>query len=512
MLLQAVWPAARTLRHQGGPSGGLKLMGTRMITTAISEQAAAFDIERQAVVVTGLVITDLAVVSESRRWSSGVRGDAVSVAAMAGADLTGFVTQALSIGATAITAAGNAQDTFDLERLITEVGTRTAESSDQAAKLTTKAASDATKTMTCAAEAARKAIAEADSASRKCFEATVSAAQSQLRGDLQRLFGGTNPELVERLQPVLEKFGADLDTKVAKQTAELLSKAARQFDPTEPASPMAKHAAELTKQQEALAGTLARNHEALVTRVEALVTAVSAQAAAQHATARIASVTPLKGTTYADGVHALMSEIASGLGDEYADTGTMAGRIARNKKGDGLLTIGDAVARVVLEMTDSPRSQWNEYLDEAERNRAAAASLGLVRDQAQNAGQSIRVLGSRRIVMAFDPAADDPSLLRTVVLLLRTAAIAASARHGAEEIATAEEKVTEAIGLLAKIDDIQKAAGAIHKSASKISCECDAFHSGIERLLTQALTALAGAEVEAAYSGPAPTQRSTGAA
>ena len=187
-------------------------------------------------------------------------------------------------------------------------------------------------------------------------------------------------------------------------------------------------------------------------------------------------------------------------------------QVTRSKKGDGVLIVGDGTARVVLEMTDSVRPNWGGYLEESERNREAAASLGLVRDTAQNAGQSIRVLGSRRIVMAFDPAVDDPNLLRTIIMLLRTTAMTAAARHGADEIATAEEKVTEAIELLARIDDIQKTAGAIHKSASKISNECDAFTSGIERLLTQALAALAGAEVAGAPDTGAAPQLSSGAA
>lgn len=483
-----------------------------MMSAPSPRNEAVFDADRPAVVVRELVVTDLAIVSESRRWSTGRRGDAVEAAEMTGTDLTSFVTQALSIGASAITIAGNAQDTFDLERLVTEVGTRTAESSSQAAELTTKAVCEATTAMTAASEQARKAITEVDAASRKSFEVTVAAAQTQLRGDLQRLFGGENPELVERLQPILAKFGSNLDANVAQQTTELLTKAAKQFDPTDPASPMAKHAAELTKQQEVLASTLAKNHEALATKVEALTTAVSVQTAARQASAKIASVSPLKGTTYADGVHAIVRDIATGLGDEYTDTGTLAGHVTRSRKGDGVLTVNDAAARVVLEMTDSPRAHWNDYLDEAERNRAASASLGLVRDQAQNAGQSIRVLGSRRIVMAFDPEVDDPNLLRTVIMLLRTTAIAASARRGAEEMATAEEKVTEAIALLAKIDTIQKTAGLIHKSASKISNECETFTSAIERLLSQALAALAGAEIEVSPVAGADAQLSSGAA
>ncbi|MGH3976306.1 MAG: hypothetical protein ACRDS9_23735 [Pseudonocardiaceae bacterium] len=79
-----------------------------------------------------------------------------------------------------------------------------------------------------------------------------------------------------------------------------------------------------------------------------------------------------------------MEQIAAGLGDEYADTGAIPGTIARNKKGDGVLTINGGSARIVLEMTNSKRSSWNDYLDEAERNRAAVASLGLVHEPVQN--------------------------------------------------------------------------------------------------------------------------------
>ena len=94
-----------------------------------------------------------------------------------------------------------------------------------------------------------------------------------------------------------------------------------------------------------------------------------------------------------------------------------------------MLAVGGCDVRVVLEMTDSVQRGWTEYFDEAERNRGATASLGLVRTVEQNAQQSIRVLGGRRIAMAFDPEVDDPDLLRTVVMLLRTAATAAASRR-----------------------------------------------------------------------------------
>lgn len=100
-------------------------------------------------------------------------------------------------------------------------------------------------------------------------------------------------------------------------------------------------------------------------------------------------------------------------------------------------------------------------MDEAERNRHAGAALGPVRTREQYGGQSIRILGSRRIVLALDPTSDEPDLVRTVVMLLRTAALAAVSRRGADQLQTAEEKVTEALAHLEKIDDVKKAAGSI---------------------------------------------------
>ncbi|MGB5149288.1 MAG: hypothetical protein WBN99_04715 [Mycobacterium sp.] len=98
-------------------------------------------------------------------------------------------------------------------------------------------------------------------------------------------------------------------------------------------------------------------------------------------------------------------------------------------------------------------------------------------------GQSIRVIGSRRIVLAFDPTVDEPDLVRTVTMLLRTAALAASTRRGAEQLSTAEEKIPQA-------------AGSIHKNADKIETGCTAVTSGIHRLLSEALAAIADAQTD----------------
>ena len=153
---------------------------------------------------------------------------------------------------------------------------------------------------------------------------------------------------------------------------------------------MAKHTAELEARQQQLTEQIDENHTEIVQKVDELTTALKVQ----EARTKLAKVTPIKGDSYENQVHTVMLGIAAGLGDEYTDTGTIVGAVPRSKKGDGLLTVDGGAARVVLEMTDSARAGWAEYLDEAERNRQAAAALGLVRTAEQNGGQSIRVLGS----------------------------------------------------------------------------------------------------------------------
>ncbi|MFE3173865.1 hypothetical protein ACFXPA_08690 [Amycolatopsis sp. NPDC059090] len=112
----------------------------------------------------------------------------------------------------------------------------------------------------------------------------------------------------------------------------------------------------------------------------------------------------------------------------------------------------------------------------------------------------IRVIGSQRVILAFDPATDDPNLLRTVVMLLRTTAIATSGRKGVQEIITAEDKITEALTHLAKIDSVKKLSATIQKSATKIDSECAMLNAAIQRLPDEALIALDGADAGAASS------------
>ncbi len=116
----------------------------------------------------------------------------------------------------------------------------------------------------------------------------------------------------------------------------------------------------------------------------------------------------------------------------------------------------------------------------------------LVRSPEHNAGHTVRVLGPRRIVMVFDPATDDVEMLRTVGLLLRIGALAATSRQDLDDIRDLRERVAEAVTALRGIDEIAKQASAIHKGADRVSTQADALRTQLTRLLGQAMNALDG--------------------
>lgn len=484
------------------------------MTTHPTDHGARYDGSVPAIRITDMLLTHPAVTTEALRWSSGSRGAAVAAAEMDGADVTAYVEQAVIVGAQAIAAAGSTQDTFNLEQLVQDVGVRTAQSTAQAAESTGKVVSEATKAVTDASAEARKAIAEAGDAGRKAFAEAVARAEQNLRQQVGQLLGGEDPELLARLKPVLEQFGAALTHRADAHTADLFERATRALDADDPTSPMAKHLKALDARQEELTKRWDANHRELSEKVAELTTAVQVQASAAKAAKETAGVTTLKGAAYEDLIHESMRTLATGLGDEYRETGTTAGAISRCKKGDGLLLVSGDSARVVLEMTDSDRQDWNDYLDQAERNRQATASLGLVPSSALNKGEVLRVLAPRRVVMAFDPEVDDASILRSVIQVLRMTAIATAARRGDVDVDGAMDRLSDALDALPTIDGIRKRAGAIRGHADHIDRDADKLQTTLNRILLQARTALAGAGLTAVAGSAQPeaTDEGQGAA
>jgi len=378
-----------------------------------------------------------------------------------------------------------------VEALVTEVGERTAQASRQATQATDEAIQKAAATIESSTTAARTAIGELGAEARRAFSENVDAAGKALCGKVNRLLGGEHPELLARLTPVVERFGRELETRSSQQTSELIAKAARQFDPADPTSPMAQQARTLAEQQQKLAAALAKDNSDLARKIDELAETVKLAQAATTARAAAVRASTLKGKPFEQALHTVLGELATGFGDEYLDTSATAGVLAHNRKGDGVLVVHGGAVRVVVEMSDSNRgTAWGAYLDETERNRDARASLGIVRSADQLGGHTVVSLGPRRLVLAFDPGVDSMDLLRTVLQLLRLGALTAAHGEQAGEVRTAEEKITAALGVLDRIDKVAKSVGLIRQHATTIGDQSEALRTELSRLLTQARAAL----------------------
>jgi hypothetical protein len=307
---------------------------------------AYFHADPDTVCIEQILIADKDVVREARHWTTGLRGPMVDDPdQLASADLTAFVIEARKIGAHALSATGQAQETRALEQIVRELGDRATQSSTTAAEITERSARDAATTVSDATAAAKLAIVEAEAAGRRELGAAIISAKDEMHTELRRLFGGENPELLDRIDPLLQKFSTELDTRVGARVAELFTTAVRQFDLDDPTSPVAKHAAGLERNQAQLAEHLERRHTELTEKFDDLTRELQLRTAEKRATSR----SPKKGDLYADDLPTLLTELATGLGDEYIDTSSRTGAVARSKKGDGLLVVAGRAARVVVE-------------------------------------------------------------------------------------------------------------------------------------------------------------------
>jgi len=467
--------------------------------TATDECGVTYDPSAGGIVINHLVVKDLAVLAEAAHWGTGLRGPVERLSSLQGVDLTEFALQAFAAGSVAIRAASGAQEAHHLDSLIAEVGKRTTDASDAAAKATSAATTRATEELVKAADAAQRAMREVAENTRDTVIAQVTVSKQQLTDEIGRLVGGDDPVLTAKLDNLLGEFGTKLDERVHARTDDLIVRATRQLDPRDPTSPMAAVTKQLQDQHSTLVEQLSKGQGEVSERLEQLNLSIQVATAASNASKQTAKVTPLKGTVFADAVHQRLSEIALGQGDEYVDTSSEVGHLPRCKKGDGMLvtTTPAGAAQMVFEMSDSgaPRS-WNDYLDEAERNRGAVVSLGLVRFPEQIGGERVRCLGPRRFVMAYDPDTDDMGLLRAVVFILRGQAVIALGHGAGEDLHTAEAKLAEATKCVEHLADVQKTAGSIRRDADKIDSTCASIRTAVGRLLAEAAASLSTAFLE----------------
>lgn len=164
----------------------------------------------------------------------------------------------------------------------------------------------------------------------------------------------------------------------------------------------------------------------------------------------------------------------------------------RSKKVDGVLSVECGVVNVVVEVTDSKCPARSEYLHEAERNRTALASLGLVRIAEQLGGHTIgcSALGGSSWPSSptrTTPPCCGPSCRCCGWPLWRRIPGRIPLRSRRRAKSSPRQSICSAGSTRSSGSPVgQRQRGQIDK-------EADVLRGGLDRLLGQAVTALAGA-------------------
>ncbi len=441
-------------------------------------------------------ISNPVVMAEALRWCSGRRGADLTAEDAEGANLQPFAEAALTLGAQMLSYGADAGGVSSLAGTVVHLADR----AEEVGKALTEGACRATKEVTEAATAATRDAAkittEALSLAAKQVTEQLSGAVRQtaetMQGELGRLLVGTEAPVAKAVQELVAKQMGESAITMQRTFSETLGTVAATLDVGNPASPLAKLEVRLGERQD-------RQHGELKAQVKEVIEAVTAASTAAQTAAAVAAVhalSPSKGRPFEENVGTTLEAIATGMGGQYTATGDTTGSIRSCRKGDGVIELpsldGLGMVRVVVEMTTTGASRkWSTYLGEAERNREAHASIGIVPStDLVPGGGLIGTVGGTRLVVAYGDDGD-PALLRAacVLLALRAQRELINERGGAD-LAVADARLSEAQALLVTLTEIVKAAVGVKTGAGKVVLGLEGLQESMARCLAQARTAL----------------------
>lgn len=446
--------------------------------------------------IAGVDILDPAVAAEALRWTTGARGEPVDDTDAEGYDLTPFVCETVALGARVLAATADAAGVASLRTTVTALAER-------AESATTGLVETAQRASTSAIEASTKATADAQAAASEVVQSaltrfetesarTLDAHVESVTEQLDRLLAEDGSPIAMSIRQVVNRAMVDAQESWHRSLTDTMTRVSRSLDATDPGTPFGQ----LTQQ---LKDDRQRQNADLYSRIDRLQELVVEAANAATTTAAVAAaqaVSPAKGKPYEEAVGAAVEGIACGLGASYTDTSNGVGEVRGCKKGDGLIEVAAtdcaaAAARVVVEFTTSGAARnWPGYLAEAERNRGAQASLGIVPTRDLVPGKEmIAILGAGRAVIAYDPD-DDPGMVRATIQLLVVQAQRRVAEARGGDLGVADRKIAEARQQLVAMQDVLKAALTVRAGASKVVTGLEGLHATLGQLLDQAQAAI----------------------
>lgn len=464
------------------------------MSTNVNE-APSVTIRRDRLVFQDYSIDVPGVVNEAARWTTGSRGVQAPLTVAQGCDLSAFARHALKLGAQMLSYGADAGAVSALSGTVTQLASRAEEASraltidmQRAAQVAAQAA--ATATQEAATQTAAAVGGAAELAVHK-IDGAVEATTRSIQAELARLLGGDDTPIAVAVQRIVEQQMSSSAVTLHRTFCETLGSVSATLDVGNPASPLAKLEARIGERT-------ALQHAEVTQQLEKVREAVAVAAAAASTTAAVSAAqaaSPAKGRPFEERVAAMMDEVAAGLGGTYTRVSDTAGVMPGCKKGDGVLDIpaadGSAGVRAVIEASSGANRNWNTYLADAERNREAQCSVGVVPDAHLVPGRSqLTALGSSRIVLALQES-DDLGLLRAacLLLILRAQRDAALQRAGSD-LGAVDARLAEAQDLLNHMTAVRKIAEDVKAGAGKMATKLEALQESMTRSLMQARAAL----------------------
>lgn len=480
-------PDGHALGHSGGASQAL---GPPAVTFAVGT----------GVVIRSVTIDAPEVVAEAMRWTTGRRADAVDPGEAEGADLTDFHRTALCLGSRVLQATADSTTAISLAATVSELAQKAegasanlVEGAMRASTHAVEAASRATRDVT---EATGRIVDSARERFHNDVTGAIAGAMETVQQELDRLLSGEENDTVTAIHDVVSRAMSEAQVTWHRSLTTTLTEVTRTLDVNNPSSPLGALERRLAEQHERQHGDLTNRLD----RVQEMVVMAASTATTAAAVAAAHAGSPAKGRPFQEAAGTVLEAIASGLAAGYTDTSDAVGSIRNCKKGDAVIEMpvcepGASAARVVVEFTTQgqPRN-WSRYLDVAERNRGAHASLGIVPSRAVMPGlEIVAILGANRMVVAFDPDEDDVGILKAAVQLLALQAQRRLAEGRSSDLGAVDSKLEDARRRLLELQEIIKTALAVRNGAGKVVTGLEALHGGLTIAIDQARGALSGA-------------------
>ena len=257
--------------------------------------------------------------------------------------------------------------------------------------------------------------------------------------DIEKLTAGEDSPIREGIKKQMTDLATKLVEDFARESIRQKEEIAKLLDPANAGSPMRQLAVQLEG-------------------VAKAVNEVQKEMGKEVAVAEIIDNSTHGGVPYELAVVSVVQKIANLAGDDCEATGDKVGAMPRRKSGDGVVSLkqGDSIkARIVLEAKNSAldRKEWQKEIEDSKQNRDATGFIGFAKhsDYLPNGGR-VMILDRQTVLVAYDPATDDPQLVALVYQIVKMNTLALSGTIDEDVVRVVNDHLDQAMAHFKKFD------------------------------------------------------------